>query len=84
MVSDAGGSWAATAGSGDVLAGVVGALLAAGRPPAWCAAAGARVHALAANLAAYDGQAAGAPVSAWPLLAHIRPAVRVLRELAAQ
>ncbi|MGW3256423.1 bifunctional ADP-dependent NAD(P)H-hydrate dehydratase/NAD(P)H-hydrate epimerase, partial [Nocardia sp. NPDC001010] len=38
LVSDAGGSWAATAGSGDVLSGLLGALLAAGRPPAWSAA----------------------------------------------
>ncbi|MFC4377522.1 NAD(P)H-hydrate dehydratase [Nocardia halotolerans] len=81
LVNDAGGSWAATAGSGDVLSGVIAALLAAGRTPAWSAAAGARAHALAADLAAHAGQAAGAPVSAWPLLEHIRPAVRVLREL---
>ncbi|MFE6925072.1 NAD(P)H-hydrate dehydratase [Nocardia sp. NPDC057663] len=82
LVNDAGGSWAATAGSGDVLSGIIGALLAAGRPPAWSAAAAARVHALAANLAAFDGRPAAAPISASPLLQHIRPAVRVLRELA--
>ncbi|MET9210881.1 MULTISPECIES: NAD(P)H-hydrate dehydratase [unclassified Nocardia] len=84
LVSDAGGSWAATAGSGDVLSGLLGALLAAGRPPAWSAAAAARVHALAANLAAYDGEPAAAPISASPLLRHIRPAIRVLRELAGE
>ncbi|MGW5439134.1 NAD(P)H-hydrate dehydratase [Nocardia asteroides] len=82
LVNDAGGSWAATAGAGDVLSGILGSLLAAGRPPAWSAAAAARVHALAANLAAYAGQPAAAPISATPLLDHIRPAVRVLRELA--
>ncbi|MGS2808759.1 NAD(P)H-hydrate dehydratase [Nocardia sp. MW-W600-9] len=84
LVSDAGGSWAATAGSGDVLSGLLGALLATGRPPAWAAAAAARVHALAANLAAYDGEPAAAPISASPLLRHIRPAIRVLRELAGE
>ncbi|MEV6361651.1 NAD(P)H-hydrate dehydratase [Nocardia asteroides] len=83
LVNDAGGSWAATAGSGDVLSGLLGALLATGAEPGWAAAAAARVHSLAANLAAYDGQSAAAPISATPLLEHIRPAVRVLRELAA-
>lgn len=82
LVNDAGGSWASTAGAGDVLSGILGALLAAGRPPAWSAAAAARVHALAANLAAYEDEPAAAPVSASPLLAHVRPAVRVLRTLA--
>ncbi|WP_336085255.1 NAD(P)H-hydrate dehydratase [Nocardia sp. SSK8] len=83
-VNEAGGSWAATAGAGDVLSGILGALLAAGRSPQWAAAAAARVHALAANLAAYDDQPAAAPVSAWPLLEHIRPAVRVVREMGGQ
>ncbi|MCX4097176.1 NAD(P)H-hydrate dehydratase [Nocardia sp. alder85J] len=78
LVNEAGGSWAATAGAGDVLSGVLGALLAAGREPAWAAAAAARVHALAANLAAHahDGSA---PISATPLLHHIRPAIATLR-----
>lgn len=81
LVNDAGGDWAATPGSGDVLSGIIGALLAAGREAGWAAAAGARVHALAANLAAYGGQEAGAPISAMPLLGHVRGAVRVLREI---
>ncbi|MGW4631714.1 NAD(P)H-hydrate dehydratase [Nocardia sp. NPDC004415] len=80
-VNEAGGSWAATAGAGDVLSGILGALLAAGRAPEWAAAAAARVHALAANLAAYDDQPAAAPISASPLLEHIRAAVRVVREM---
>lgn len=54
-------SWAATAGSGDVLTGVVGALLAAGLEPWWAAGCAAFVHARAAALAA-DG--APAPASA--------------------
>ena len=39
-LNPAGQSWAATAGSGDVLSGIIGALLAAGLPPAEAAAAG--------------------------------------------
>ncbi|NEW39125.1 NAD(P)H-hydrate dehydratase [Nocardia cyriacigeorgica] len=81
LVNEAGGSWAATAGAGDVLSGVIGALLAAGRDPVWSAAAAARAHALAANLAAAEGPAA-APISATPLLRHLRPAIRTLRALA--
>ena len=45
-------SWAATAGSGDVLTGMIGALLAAGLEPWWAAGCAAFVHALAAELAA--------------------------------
>ena len=41
-------SWAATAGSGDVLTGIIGALLAAGLEPWWAAGCGAFVHARAA------------------------------------
>ncbi len=50
----AGQSWAATAGSGDVLSGIIGALLAAGLPAGEAAAAAAFVHARAANLSAAD------------------------------
>ncbi|MDI9918836.1 NAD(P)H-hydrate dehydratase [Rhodococcus sp. IEGM 1379] len=84
LVSDAGGSWASTAGSGDVLSGVIGALLASGLTPLEAAAVGARAHALAANLAAAGGMAdvAGAPISASPLLGRVRDAVRVLRSFA--
>ncbi|MEV0252172.1 NAD(P)H-hydrate dehydratase [Nocardia sp. NPDC050712] len=81
LVNDAGGSWAATAGSGDVLSGLIGALLAAGKDPQWAAAAAARAHALAANLAAHEGNPAPAPTSAFPLLAHLRPAIGTLRAL---
>ncbi|WP_280335775.1 NAD(P)H-hydrate dehydratase [Nocardia wallacei] len=81
-VNEAGGSWAATAGSGDVLSGILGALLATGRAPAWAAAAAARVHSLAANLAAHAHGPAAAPISATPLLHHIRPAIQTLRALA--
>lgn len=43
-----GPAWTAQAGSGDVLAGVIGTLLAAGLPPATAAACGASLQALAA------------------------------------
>ncbi|MET8775633.1 NAD(P)H-hydrate dehydratase [Nocardia sp. NPDC004654] len=81
LVNEAGGSWAATAGAGDVLSGVIGALLAAGRDPAWSAAAAARAHALAANLAAHENHPTAAPTSATPLLGHLRAAIRTLRSL---
>ncbi|MEV4236842.1 MULTISPECIES: NAD(P)H-hydrate dehydratase [unclassified Nocardia] len=82
LVNEAGGSWAATAGAGDVLSGIIGALLAAGYDPAWSAAAAARVHALAANLAAHENHPSAAPTSASPLLDHLRAAIRTLRTVA--
>ncbi|MFF0542636.1 bifunctional ADP-dependent NAD(P)H-hydrate dehydratase/NAD(P)H-hydrate epimerase [Nocardia thailandica] len=81
IVNEAGASWASTAGAGDVLSGVIGALLAAGLTPSRAAASAARAHALAANLAANAGAPVGAPISASPLAGHLRAAVRVLREL---
>ncbi len=71
----AGGSWAATAGSGDVLSGVIGALLAAGRPPGEAAAMAAFVHARAANLSAADPGPRPAPTSASRILGHLRAAI---------
>ena len=80
FVNEAGGSWAATAGAGDVLSGVVGALLASGLEPAVAAAAGARAHALAANLAASGSGPAAAPISASALSTQLSAAIRVLRQ----
>ncbi|MGC0365205.1 hydroxyethylthiazole kinase-like uncharacterized protein yjeF [Rhodococcus sp. 27YEA15] len=79
MVNDARGSWASTAGSGDVLSGTIGALLAGGVPTVDAAAAAARAHSMAAGIAA-----AGAPVGASALLDHLRDAVRVLRQTGLQ
>ncbi len=74
----AGQSWAATAGSGDVLSGVIGALLAAGLPPGEAAAMAAFVHARAANLSAEDPGPRAAPTSASRILAHIRSSIASL------
>jgi hydroxyethylthiazole kinase-like uncharacterized protein yjeF len=74
--TDAGTSWAATAGSGDVLAGIIGALLAAGVDPRTAGVAGARVHARAAAHAS-----GGAPIGASDLAAAVRPALRELLRL---
>lgn len=87
VVADAGGpvylnpagqSWAATAGSGDVLSGVIGALLASGLPPGDAAAAAAYVHARAAGLSALDPGPRGAPTSASRILAHLRSSIASL------
>jgi ADP-dependent NAD(P)H-hydrate dehydratase / NAD(P)H-hydrate epimerase len=74
-LNPAGQSWAATAGSGDVLSGIIGALLAAGLPPGEAAAMAAFVHARAADLSAADPGPRPAPTSASRILAHVRTAV---------
>ncbi|MFD7612720.1 NAD(P)H-hydrate dehydratase [Streptomyces sp. NPDC059828] len=58
-VNATGTSWLATAGSGDVLSGLTGSLLAAGLEPFDAASVGAYLHGLAGRLASRD-----APVSA--------------------
>ena len=77
-LNPAGQSWAATAGSGDVLSGIIGSLLAAGLSPGEAAAAAAFVHARAANLSAADPGPNPAPTSASRILAHIRAAIATL------
>lgn len=74
LVHPAGSSWAATAGSGDVLSGVIGALLAAGLDPWTAAGCAAFVHARAAELAAD-----GAPAPASELQAALPAAIREAR-----
>ncbi|HTZ14032.1 MAG TPA: NAD(P)H-hydrate dehydratase [Mycobacterium sp.] len=77
-LNPAGQSWAATAGSGDVLSGMIGGLLAAGLPAAEAAAAGAYVHARAAALSAADPGPGDAPTSASRIVPHIRAALATL------
>lgn len=77
-LNPAGQSWAATAGSGDVLSGVIGALLAAGVPPGEAAAMAAFVHARAAALAAAHPGPRSAPTSAAGILDHIRSSIAAL------
>ncbi|BBY07335.1 NAD(P)H-hydrate dehydratase [Mycobacterium noviomagense] len=77
-LNPAGQSWAATAGSGDVLSGMIGALLAAGLPAGDAAAAAAFVHARAANLSAADPGPGYAPTSASRIIPHIRSALASL------
>ncbi|MGM1060969.1 NAD(P)H-hydrate dehydratase [Saccharothrix sp. Mg75] len=74
LVNRAPDSWAATAGSGDVLSGILGSLLAAGLDPPLAAASAAHLHARAATLAA-----ANAPVPASALLHAVPDAIRTLR-----
>jgi hydroxyethylthiazole kinase-like uncharacterized protein yjeF len=74
LVHPAASSWAATAGSGDVLTGMTGALLAAGLEPWWAAGCAAYVHGLAAGLAAQ-----GAPAPASQLQAALPAAIRIVR-----
>ena len=73
LVNSTGTSWLATAGSGDVLSGLAGSLLAQGLDPAHAAAAGAYLHGMAGRLAAR-----GAPIGAADLLAAIPAAIRVV------
>jgi hydroxyethylthiazole kinase-like uncharacterized protein yjeF len=62
--------WLATAGSGDVLSGLIGALLAGGVPATLAAAAGAHVHGVAGQLAAAAG-----PPSSTDVLGQVRAAL---------
>lgn len=80
LAHPAGNAWAATPGSGDVLSGLIGALLAAGLEPWWAAGCAAYVHSLAAELAARGGPAGGpgAPIGASALLASVSDAIRLV------
>ncbi|MER8042344.1 NAD(P)H-hydrate dehydratase [Streptomyces sp. NPDC094032] len=70
-VNPTGTSWLATAGSGDVLSGLAGSLLATGLPPLDAASAAAYLHGLAARRAAR-----GAPVAAGDVAAELPGAWR--------
>lgn len=57
VINRSGTSWLATAGSGDVLSGVIGSLLAGGLPPVLAAGAGAFLHGRAGERARAAGSA---------------------------
>jgi ADP-dependent NAD(P)H-hydrate dehydratase / NAD(P)H-hydrate epimerase len=59
-----GGPWLATAGTGDVLSGIIGGFVARGASPFAAAAAGAFVHGRAADVAGHTGLIAGDLVDA--------------------
>ena len=63
-VNPTGGPWLATAGSGDVLSGIIGGLAARGTPTFESAAAGAWIHGRAADVAGHTGLVAGDLVAA--------------------
>lgn len=74
LVNPTGTPWLATAGSGDVLSGLAGALLAQGVLPVQSAAAAAAfLHGLAGRLAARD-----APIGAADILIALPDAVRLV------
>lgn len=77
LVNHSGRSWLATPGSGDVLAGILGALLAASFEPLWAAGCATFLHDEAAARAAD-----GAPAPASAIVTAIPDAVRALRALA--
>ncbi|WP_380278793.1 NAD(P)H-hydrate dehydratase [Kitasatospora purpeofusca] len=80
-VNPTGTSWLATAGSGDVLAGLAGSLLAAGRSPLDAASVAAYLHGLAARHAAATP---GAPVTALEVAAALSTAWNDVRSAAAE
>jgi hydroxyethylthiazole kinase-like uncharacterized protein yjeF len=77
-VNATGTPWLATAGSGDVLSGIVGALLGGGVPALDAASCAAYVHGAAARLAAHGG-----PIVADDIIVAIPDAIRALTEAAA-
>jgi ADP-dependent NAD(P)H-hydrate dehydratase / NAD(P)H-hydrate epimerase len=76
LVNSTGSSWLATAGSGDVLSGLAGGLLAQGADAAHAAAAAAYLHGIAARLAARE-----APIGASDLIGAIPAAIRTVKDL---
>ncbi|MFI0370262.1 NAD(P)H-hydrate dehydratase [Actinomadura sp. 1N219] len=69
----------ATAGTGDVLSGLIGALLAGGLPAMDAAAAGAYLHGLAARLAAAPSPGAEAPITAYDVIRSLPAAFRAVQ-----
>jgi NAD(P)H-hydrate repair Nnr-like enzyme with NAD(P)H-hydrate dehydratase domain len=74
-VNGTGTPWLATAGTGDVLSGITGALLASGTPAAEAAAVAAHLHGRAGQLAAERG-----PLVAGDLVRRLPEAVGRVRD----
>jgi ADP-dependent NAD(P)H-hydrate dehydratase / NAD(P)H-hydrate epimerase len=91
LVNPTGTSWLATAGTGDVLSGLAGALLAQGLTVTEAAAAAAFLHGLAARQAAAGtvpggavpaGAGTGSPIAAADVIHALPAAIRGVREWA--
>ena len=92
LVNPTGTPWLATAGTGDVLSGLAGALLAQGLEPAWAGAVAAYLHGLAARLAAAGNRRPGrgrtraaatdpvpeAPIGAFDVITSLPAAIRAV------
>ncbi|HEX4399160.1 MAG TPA: NAD(P)H-hydrate dehydratase [Trebonia sp.] len=79
FVNTTGTSWLATAGSGDVLSGLAGALLAQGLLPRQAGIAAAYLHGLAGRFAAAGPEVVGeAPIGASDLVRAIQTAFRAV------
>ncbi len=78
FVNPTGTPWLATAGSGDVLSGLAGSLLAQGLPPAEAGIAAAYLHGIAARLAAAGGpgETGEAPIGAHDVITALPAAIR--------
>jgi len=79
-VNPTGTPWLATAGSGDVLSGLAGSLLAQSLPPAEAGIAAAYLHGIAARLAAAGGSEdpGEAPIVAHDVITALPAAIRSL------
>jgi hydroxyethylthiazole kinase-like uncharacterized protein yjeF len=73
-INRTGTPWLASAGTGDVLSGLIGSLLAGGLEPPVAAAVGSYVHGVAGQLAA-----AGGPPTSLDVLGSLRAALRTVR-----
>lgn len=69
-INTTGGPWLASAGTGDVLTGIIAGLLASGLDPFQAAATGAYVHGRAADAAGHTGLVAGDLIEALPATLH--------------
>ncbi|MDQ1708806.1 MAG: ADP-dependent NAD(P)H-hydrate dehydratase / NAD(P)H-hydrate epimerase [Frankiaceae bacterium] len=77
-INATGTPWLSTAGTGDVLSGVIGALLARGIGAAEAAATGAWVHGLAGRLSAVRAGPDG-PIAAGDVIRHLPAAIAATR-----